>query len=141
MSRNTTDTEDQLAVNLTVLWYWFRLDRNLSIVFVHHGSKQQRYCQCTLTTTWVSHIVSKGYSVLYSLPMNTTQTSVNKVTQFYINSQFPIFCTVHLKKACWLKHCVSCIPASAFSAVQSIKFVCLPVCHAGVICGLALVDI
>ena len=28
----------------------------------------------------------------------------------------------HLKKAFWPKRCVSCIPASAFSAVQSIKF-------------------
>ena len=27
----------------------------------------------------------------------------------------------HLEKAFWLNRCVSCIPASAFSAVQSIK--------------------
>ena len=35
--------------------------------------------------------------------------------------QISVAKTVHLKKAFWPKRCVLCIPASAFSAVQSIK--------------------
>ena len=47
--------------------------------------------------------------------------------QEYIIHNVSAKMTVHLKKAFWPKRCVLCIPASAFSAVQSIK-VCLSVC-------------